>query len=41
MEYCSTGEAARQTGVSQQNIGAVCRGQRAKAGGYIWSYTKL
>lgn len=40
-EYSSTGEASRQTGVNQQNISSVCRGQRAKAGGYIWSYTKL
>lgn len=40
-EYCSTGEASKCTGVAQQNISLVCRGQRTKAGGYIWSYTKL
>ena len=40
-EYYSTGEASRQTGVSQQNISSVCRGKRATAGGYIWSYIKL
>ena len=40
-EYRSTGEASRCTGVAQQNISLVCRGKREKAGGYIWSYTKL
>lgn len=40
-EFRSTGEAARQTGVAQQNISLVCRGERAKAGGYIWSYIKM
>ena len=40
-EYHSTGEAAKCTGVSQQNISSVCLGKRAKAGGYIWSYDKL
>lgn len=40
-EYRSTGDAAKQTGINQQNISSVCRGKRAKAGGYIWSYTKI
>ena len=40
-EYRSTGEAARCTGIDQQNISSVCRGKRAKAGGYIWSYNKF
>lgn len=38
--YRSTGEASKLTGVSQQNISSVCRGKRAKAGGYIWSYNE-
>lgn len=40
-KYRSTSEAARCVGVDQQNISSVCRGKRAKAGGYIWSYNKL
>lgn len=40
-EYRSTGEAARCVGIDQQNISSVCRGKRAKAGGYIWSYNKF
>lgn len=40
-EYRSTGDAAKQTGISQQNISSVCRGKRTKAGGYIWSYDKI
>lgn len=39
-EYCSTGAASKETGVNQQNISSVCRGKRAKAGGYVWSYKK-
>ena len=39
--YCSTGEAARCNGLSQQNISAVCRGKRKTTGGYIWSYEKI
>lgn len=40
-EYISTGEAARKTGVSQQNISSVCRGKRKTAGGFFWSFNKL
>lgn len=40
-EYPSTGEASRQTNISQQNISAVCRGKRKTAGGYIWSFKML
>lgn len=34
----STGEAARQTGVSQQSISACCRHKRKSAGGWLWEY---
>jgi len=34
--YNSQGEASRMTGISQGNIGACCRGERNKAGGYVW-----
>lgn len=37
-EYYSLNEAKRNTNVSSQNIGKVCRGERASAGGYIWKY---
>lgn len=38
-EYPSVAEATRQTGIN--NIQAVCKGYRQKAGGYKWSYIKL
>ena len=38
--YRSTGEAARCSGLNQQNISAVCRGKRKTTGGFIWSYEK-
>lgn len=34
--YRSQSEASRMTGISQGNIGACCRGERNKAGGYVW-----
>lgn len=34
----STGQAARETGVSQQNISACCRNKRKTAGGWLWDY---
>lgn len=37
-EFPSVAEATRQTGIN--NIQAVCKGNRATAGGYIWTYTK-
>ena len=37
-EYPSVAEATRQTGIN--NIQAVCKGNRKKAGGYYWSYIK-
>lgn len=40
-EYRSTGEASKCTSIAQQNISLVCRGKRARAGGYIWSYIKF
>ena len=37
-EYCSANEARRQTKIN--HIDATARGERNKAGGYIWSYIK-
>lgn len=34
----STGQAAREKNISQQNICACCNGKRKTAGGYIWAY---
>lgn len=42
--YCSTMEAARQTGFSQGNISQCCKGKlnnKAQYKGYKWSYTPL
>lgn len=36
--FKSFAEASRTTGVSRQNIGKVCQGQRPLAGGFIWKY---
>ncbi len=36
--YNSTIEAEARTGISFQNISAVCRGIRLTAGGYTWRY---
>lgn len=38
-EYCSVNEAKRQTGIN--HIDQVARGERRKAGGFVWSYVKL
>ncbi|GES79854.1 putative HNH endonuclease [Rhizophagus clarus] len=35
-EFPSIAEAQRTTGINQSNIGVVCRGIRAYAGGYRW-----
>lgn len=37
-EYYSLNEAKRITNISSQNIGKVCKGERATAGGYVWKY---
>ena len=37
-EYNSVEEARKETGV--QHISCVCRGDRKKAGGYIWKYVE-
>lgn len=37
-EYPSVRDAERKTGIYQQNICSVCRGERKTAGGYIWRY---
>ncbi|GES96572.1 HNH endonuclease [Rhizophagus clarus] len=39
-EFPSIAEAQRTTGINQSNIGVVCRGLRAYAGGYRWEYVK-
>ena len=31
-------EAGRKTGISGANISQVCKGKRASAGGYLWTY---
>jgi len=36
--FPSISEAGRQTKINPSNIGMVCKGQRAKAGGYSWQY---
>ncbi|MDO5414192.1 MAG: zinc-ribbon domain-containing protein [Bacillota bacterium] len=36
--YKSITEASKETGINSSNISMVCRGQRNKAGGYIWKY---
>ena len=39
LEFPSTCEASRQTGIDQGNITKCCKGKRYKsAGGYIWHY---
>lgn len=35
-EYGSIREAERQTGVQNNNICLVCRGEKRQAGGFIW-----
>ena len=40
-EFPSLNEAGRATNISSQNIGAVCRGKRMTAGGFIWKYKNL
>lgn len=37
-EYNSVKEAAEKTGTSRTNLIKCCRGQRNKAGGFIWKY---
>ena len=37
-EYPSVREAALHIGVNATSISKVCKGQRKKAGGYIWKY---
>lgn len=36
--YGCVNEAARQTGVHNQNIVKCCQGRRSYAGGYVWKY---
>lgn len=36
--YESTSEAARKTGLNQQNISAVCNHKRQTTGGYHWQF---
>lgn len=39
-EYFSTKEAGRETNISGSNISRCCRGERKRAGGYMWKYYK-
>lgn len=36
--FTSISEASRVLGINSSNISMVCKGQRPKAGGYIWKY---
>jgi hypothetical protein len=38
LEFHSTIEAYRCTGIPNSNISAVCKGKRKSAGGYVWEY---
>ena len=38
--FKSISDATRQTGISSSNITSVCKGNRKKAGGYLWAYKK-
>ena len=38
VEFPSTKEAERQTGIPHQNIGKCCKGKVKSAGGYYWHY---
>lgn len=40
IEYYSTAEAARQTGLSRTKITACCVGRRKSTGGFHWKYKK-
>lgn len=40
-EYISISEAARKTGLHQQNINGVCRGIKHTCGGYKWKYKEF
>lgn len=37
-EYCSVGEASRQTGTNKGNIISCCKGKYGSAGDFIWKY---
>lgn len=39
-EFASIREARNTTGISESNISSVCKGNRNKAGGYIWRYAE-
>lgn len=38
LTYSTIAEAAKETGVNERAISAVCRGERKRAGGLHWSY---
>lgn len=38
--FKSISDATRQTGISSSNITSVCKGNRKRAGGYLWTYKK-
>ena len=37
--FCSAKEAQDITGINKSNIGACCRGERPRAGGFRWKFT--
>ncbi|CAG8620434.1 6710_t:CDS:2, partial [Diversispora eburnea] len=40
-EFPSLAEAQRITGIDRSNIGKVCKGRLASAGGYHWEYLNV
>ena len=40
IEFVSSREAERETGIAQQNICACCKGKRKSAGGFYWMYVQ-
>ncbi|MCP4912812.1 MAG: hypothetical protein GY909_06815 [Oligoflexia bacterium] len=39
--FISISDASRKMKINSSNISMVCNGQRAKAGGFIWRYSKI
>ncbi|TLU81457.1 MAG: hypothetical protein FDX21_11545, partial [Chlorobium sp.] len=40
-KFISISDASRKMKINSSNISMVCKGQKAKAGGYCWSYDKI
>ena len=41
VEFVSSREAERQTGIANQNINACCKGKRKSTGGFYWMYANV